>query len=176
MPDEKTDAAASPAPEKKGLPIKTIVAVAVVLVIEAVAISAVFLLAQGPEPVQADSAAIDAAAEGERPVEYMVVADKFQNTRTGRAYLYDTEVYIVVKNKHLNEVADAIERMRARVSTDIAEVFRKAEPAHLLEPELATLRRQIHASLTDRLGYDADDEPLVIEVVIPRCKQYRADL
>ncbi|MEO0586086.1 MAG: hypothetical protein AAF078_00440, partial [Planctomycetota bacterium] len=121
MPDEKPDAEASPETPKKGLPIKTIAAVAVVLVIEAVAISAVFLLAQGPEPVQADPAAIDAAAEGERPVEYMVVADKFQNTRTGRAYLYDTEVYIVVKTKHLDDVADLVERMRARISTDIAE-------------------------------------------------------
>jgi len=67
-------------------------------------------------------------------------------------------------------------RSPCRVSTDIAEVFRKAEPSHLLEPELATLRRQIKAALTDRLGYDADNEPLVMEVVIPRCKQYRADL
>jgi len=174
MPDENAQPEAeSP---KKGLPIKTIIAVAAVLLIEAVAISAVFLLAQGPEPVAADEAAIDAAAEGERPVEHMVVSDKFQNTRTGRAYLYDTEVYIVVKQKHLAEVTTQLDMMRARISTDIAEVFRKAEPSHLLEPELATLRRQIKAALTNRLGHDADDEPLVMEVVIPRCKQYRADL
>ncbi|MEM0914149.1 MAG: hypothetical protein AAGB29_10065 [Planctomycetota bacterium] len=173
MPDDNATESAEP---KKGLPIKTIVAVVAVLLIEAIAISAVFMLAQGPEAVVADEAAVDAAAEGERPVEHMVVADKFQNTRTGRAYLYDTEVYIVVKNKHLGDVVDRIDAMRARVSTDIAEIFRKAEPSHLLEPELATLRRQIGAALTERLGYDADDEPLVMEVVIPRCKQYRADL
>ncbi|MEM1209892.1 MAG: hypothetical protein AAF586_04440 [Planctomycetota bacterium] len=172
MPDDN-----APANEpKKGLPIKTIVAVAAVLLIEAIAISAVFILSQGPEAVVADEAAVDAAAEGERPVEHMVVADKFQNTRTGRAYLYDTEVYIVVKNKHLGDVVERIDLMRARVSTDIAEIFRKAEPSHLLEPELATLRRQIRAALTERLGYDADGETLVMEVVIPRCKQYRADL
>jgi flagellar basal body-associated protein FliL len=174
MPDDM-DTPADAAP-RKSLPIKTIVSVVAVLLIEAVAISAVFMLSQGPEPVTADEAAVDAAAEGERPVEHMVVSDKFQNTRTGRAYLYDTEIYIVVKQKHLADVTDQLDVMRARISTDIAEVFRKAEPSHLLEPELATLRRQIKAALTTRLGHDADGDSLVMEVVIPRCKQYRADL
>ncbi len=174
---EDTNKNENPAPSaKKGLPVKAMAVVIAVLVIEGVVITAAFLLAGGPEEVQADPAAIDAAAQAEMPVEVLVIADKFQNTRSGRSYLYDTEVHIVVRQKHLGQVTAKIDTMRARISTDVAEIFRKAEPTHLLEPELSTLRRQITAALTDRLQYDEDGNPLVMEVVIPQCKQYRADL
>ena len=178
MAEEKNNDAPAPADgpaEKKGLPIKAIIAVLVVLLIEGAAISAAFLMAGGPQEVKADAAAVDLAAQAEQPVEVLVIADKFQNTRSGRSYIYDTEVYIVVRRKHEADVTETIENMNARISTDIAEIFRKAAHTHLLEPELSTLRRQISAALTDRLQYDEEDNPLVMEVVIPKCKQYRAD-
>lgn len=169
MPDDKT-----PEPGKKKLPLKTLLLLAAVLLIEAVAISAVFILA-GPASVRADGAVDDAEAKMELPAEVLVLADKFQNTRRGRAYLYDTEVYVVVANKYKDQIEDTIEAKQAAITADVATIIRKAEPAHLMEHELSTLRRQIHAALDKRLGYQPNGEPYIQEVLITRCDEYRSD-
>jgi flagellar basal body-associated protein FliL len=171
MADEKNEQAT---PGRK-VPVKTAIILAAVLLIEAAAISAVFLLSGGPSAVKADPSAFDAVALAEQPVETLVIADKFQNTRTGRPYLYDTEVYAVVRQKHLGNVDMRVASMRAQITTDVATIFRRAEPSHLLEPELSTLTRQIHAALNDRLGHDEEGQPYVREVLIKRCMQFRAD-
>jgi flagellar basal body-associated protein FliL len=162
---------------KKKLPLKTIGVLAAVLLIEAGAISAVFLLAGGPADVKGDSAAVDKAAIANRPVEQLVVEEKFQNTRTGRTYLYETEVYIVVRQKYQKDIEKELESKRAQITTDIATIFRRADPVHLLEPTLATITRQIQAVLDQRLEPDEDTgESRVMEVLVRKCIQYKADL
>ncbi len=167
---------AAPEQEKRKLPLKTIIILAAVLLVEAAVISAVFLLSGGPAEVRADGNVDERAAVLEQPVEVLVIADKFQNTRTGRAYLYDTEIYIEIRRKHQGDVEQRIDTMRQGIKEDIAKVFRKAEPAHLLETELSTIRRQIRAALDERLGRDEQGEPYVERVVIPKCHQFRADM
>ena len=163
-------------PEKKGLPIKTILVLVIALVIEGAAISGVFMMAGGPEPVQAQGAADDEAAEMERPIELLACQGRFQNTRTGRAYLYDTSVYIVIKKKYEEQITQKIEMMQAQIDTDVAKIFRKAEPSHLLEPELSTITRQIKSALDGRFGQDEDvGESIVQEVLIPKCQRFRSD-
>ncbi len=163
------------APKKKGLPLKTMIMLAAVLLIEGVAISAVFLMAGGPAPVRGESSADDPAIVAEQPAEVLVIADKFQNTRRGRAYLYDTEIYIVVANKYKESIEESIEAKRAAITADVAVIIRKAEPAYLMEHELSTLKRQIRAALDQRLGSDSDGKPYVQEVLITRCDEYRSD-
>lgn len=159
----------------KRLPFKTLLMLVAVLLIEGAAISAVFILA-GPADVKAEGKLEDPLAAQEAPAEVLVLADKFQNTRRGRAYLYDTEIYIVVATKHREQIEAAIESKKAAITADIATIIRKAEPAHLMEHELATLRRQIQASLDKRLGYQlGDGEPYIQEVLITRCDEYRSD-
>ncbi|MEX1017134.1 MAG: hypothetical protein WDZ31_10365, partial [Phycisphaeraceae bacterium] len=98
MPDN--DANKNAESPKKGFPIKTMLILFAVLALEGAAISAVFMLSGGPQDARAEGAVEDEAARAEQPVEVLVIADKFQNTRTGRSYLYDTEIYIVIKRKH----------------------------------------------------------------------------
>lgn len=171
---KKSESASSAEPAKKKLPLKTIILLAAVLLIEGVAISAVFILAK-PSTASADGALQDPQALLEKPAEVLVLADKFQNTRRGRAYLYDTEVYIVVAAKYKEPIEAAIEEKKAAITADVATIVRKAEPAHLMEHELATLRRQIQAALDKRLGYDQDGNPYIQEVLITRCDEYRSD-
>jgi flagellar basal body-associated protein FliL len=173
MAEQTSNDAAAPA---KRFPLKTLVVLLVVLLIEGLAISAAFIFSQGPDLAKADAAAIDEAARAEQPVELLVVADRFQNTRTGRAYLYDTEIYVVIKSKYQQKIESDIEHMQAAISTDIATVFRRAEPAHLLEHELSTLNRQIRAALDKRMGYDEEGQPYIQEVLIRKCHQFRADM
>ncbi|MFW6336419.1 MAG: hypothetical protein ACOC3G_04760 [Phycisphaeraceae bacterium] len=164
------------APEKKKLPIKTILIVAGVLLVEAVAISAVFIFSGGPSEVRAQDMANDPALVAEQPAEVLVIADKFQNTRVGRTLLYDTEIYIVVKQKHRGKVEQTLAQLSASIKSDIAAIFRRAEPAQLTEPDMSTIRRQVRAVLEKRLGTSDEGESVVQEVLIPTCTQFRADV
>jgi flagellar basal body-associated protein FliL len=176
MADQKDESKQQASGPSRKFSIRTLLILMGVLVLEAAAVSALFLLAGKPADVHASGAALDQAAMMEQPVELLAIEDRFQNTRTGRAYLYDTEIYIVVRQKHQEKIKADLESMHAQISTDVATIFRRAEPAHLLEPELSTLTRQIRAALDQRLGQDENGEPYVQEVLIRKCMQFRADL
>jgi flagellar basal body-associated protein FliL len=164
------------APAKKALPIKTILILVVALLIEGVAITGAFLLSKGPETIKADASLPDELADMEKEVEVLVIADKFQNTRTGRSYLYDTEIYVMIRNKNVEIVDETIQSRQAQLSTEIATIFRRAEPSYLMDPDLATLTRQVAAVVTDKIGLDSDSEPFVIGTLIKKCIRIRADM
>src|SRR5690606_26829584 len=126
------------------------------LLLEGGAIAGAFFLTSGPAKVHADPTAQDEAAMAEQPVEEQVLEERFQNTRTGRTYLYDTQIYIMVKRKNQEQTRSLLKEKSAQVSADVTTIFRRAEPAHLLEPSLATLTRQIKAALDNRLGRDVE--------------------
>jgi len=168
---DKTESTEAP---KKKLPIKTIIVVGGALLIEAAVLVGVFMMAGGPSPVQADPMAKDAAVAGEQPKEVLVIDGKFQNTRSGRPFLYDIEVYIVIKSKYVEEVEAKQAEITAAIKTDLTTIFRRAEPAHLQEHELATLTRQIQATLEERFGYDPEGNPYVQECFLAEFKEYPA--
>lgn len=178
MADENNKDAA-PVPEegaKKKLPIKTLIVLLVALLIEGLAISAVFMLTKGPEPIHADAGLAEELADEEKQVEVLVIEEKFQNTRTGRSYLYDTEIYVLIRHKHIDDVTANIENMKAQISTELATIFRRAEPSYLMEPNLATLTRQVGAVIVEKLGTDSDSEPYVQGTLIKKCIRIRADM
>jgi len=170
------DDAENPTEPKKKLPVKTLLILASILVIEAMVITGVFLAIGKPADVIADGAVLDEAAMAEEPVETLVIADKFPNTKRGRTFIYDTEVYIVVRNKYLGEIEGKLASKAAQIGADIRTIISRAEPNHLLEPTLATLKRQINAALDERLGRDEEGQSRVEQVVVTKFTQFRADL
>ena len=156
--------------------LKTLLVLLAVLVLEAGVIVGLFMLMGGPTEVRAELAGEDEAARAERPVEVPVISDRFQNTRTGRSYLFEADIYVIVQQRHREHVKDRLEQMNAQITSDIATIFRRAEPAHLSEHELATLKRQIQAALDERLGYDEDGEPYVQQALIGRLTRHRGDM
>ncbi|MEM8739353.1 MAG: hypothetical protein AAGG38_12900 [Planctomycetota bacterium] len=175
MPDETPDAAGSPDEKKKGLPLMPIIAVAAVLLVEAVIIVALFMLSGGPTEVKAEPGVESELALGEAPAEILVIAGKFQNTKSGRSFMYDTEIYVVVKQKHFDTVTEKKDAMQASITKDITTIFRRAEPSHLREQELSTLTRQVASALESRFGNDENEEPFVDEVLITRCMEFASD-
>jgi len=161
---------------KKKLPIKTLIIFAAVVVIEAAVIVGVFMAAGKPADVVAEGAAPDDAAMAEELVEELVVADKFPNTKRGRTFIYDAEIYIVVRRKYQMEVQMKLETMAAQISGDVRTIISRAEPNHLLEPTLATIKRQVKVALDERLGQDENGQSWVEQVVITKFTQFRADL
>ena len=178
---EKKEAAPDEAAPKRKLPIKTLAVIGVVLVVEAIAISGAFMLNGGPAAARADEtdAALAAQAAGEQPVELLVLSGRFLNSRTGRSYLYDTDVYIVVKQRDKAMVEARIEAMRAQITTDVASIYRRAEPSYFTEFELATITRQVRAALDERIGRppgSAADASYIQRLLIPKSTPLRVDL
>jgi flagellar basal body-associated protein FliL len=171
--EEKTPVEAEE--KKKGLPLLPIIAVAGVLIAEAVVIVGLFMLSGGPSAVKAEPGVVDEVALGQRPAEALVIAGKFQNTKSGRSFMYDTEIYVVVKQKHLDFVLERVAAMQASIQRDVTTIFRRAEPSHLREQELATLTRQVKAALDEHFGRDEEDEPIINEVLIAKCMEFASD-
>ncbi len=169
----------APSPEenagKKGLPLVPIILVAAVMLIEAVVIAGVFLMAGGPSEVKAEGNLEDELAQLEQPVTVLVVADKFQNTKSGQNFLYDTEIYATVKAGQKERVEGLIEARRAEVLSEVMVIFRRAEPAHLHEPALSTLTRQVREVLQRKFGETKQGEPLMLDVIIGKCTEFAAD-
>ncbi|MEM1355191.1 MAG: hypothetical protein AAGC44_05965 [Planctomycetota bacterium] len=166
-------------PEAKSkLPKKMIIIVGAVMLVEALAIGGLWMLfGSQPETLEASEQQQDELAEQEELVEVLLIADKFQNTRQGtQAYLYDATVYVLVKRKNQGRVETQIEESMHRIKQDIVQIFAKAEPAHLNEPERQTLKRHILAVCEQHFGYDSAHEPYVEAVIISDWKRFSTDL
>ena len=176
MADEKNEnTEGGKEPAKKSFPVKTILILVGVLVLELVTVLVAFSMAGGPEPVQADHQAAKLADDNNKEVEELVVEDRFSNSRRGDVYLYDTEIYLVVKKKHQTHVQEQLKAQSAQVHADIATIFRRADPTFMHEDELQTLSRQIKGVLDDRFGKDADGQPKILRILITRCTEYRIE-
>ena len=177
MPDEESQAEA---PAKKRLPMKMIIIIiiAIVMVVEGAIFGAgVMLLGDKPPSASAEGLTEDSKAAVLEPVEVLLIGDKFQNTRQGsQAYLYDATIYIVVRRGDQSYIEAEIEANMARISEEVTEIFARAEPAQLNEPERLTLKRQILERCEKRFGEDPDGEAYVQDVVISNWKRFSSDL
>jgi flagellar basal body-associated protein FliL len=156
-------------------PLMTLLILAGVLCMQVGVVGAAYWMWGGASTVKADGAAEDKAAKAEQPVEALIVENKFQNTRTGRSYLYDTEVYIVTKQKHQDFIKKRVKARKAQIVTEIATIIRRAEPSYFDEPELSTLTRQIRAALNRILGKTESGESYFDKVLIKKMTEFRTD-
>lgn len=176
MAEEETNNDQTPA--KKKLPMKMLIILAVVMVAEGVIFGAgYFIFGDKPPAVQAEGLETDDKAAEFELVEVLLIGGKFQNTRQGaQSYLYDATIYVVVQERHRQFVEESIVKWDARISQEVTEVFARAEPAQLNEPDRLTLKRQILDKCERRFGDDADGEPYVRDVVISNWKRFSTDL
>lgn len=165
------------APPKNKLPMKMIIILAVVMVVEGIIFGAgYFIFGDKPPTAEAEGLTVDAKAAEFELVEILLIGDKFQNTRQGaQAYLYDATLYVVIQERHRSHIEEQIEKQMARISAEMTEVFARAEPAQLNEPDRLTLKRQILDKCQKRFGDDADAEPYVRDVVISNWKRFSTD-
>ncbi|MFI4862142.1 MAG: hypothetical protein ACIAXF_15865 [Phycisphaerales bacterium JB063] len=187
MADDPTPEANDAAPAKKKLPLKTLIVILVVMIVEGALFGGLYMVfGNSPGKAQAQEAVDDTLAAEEEEVEIMLIADKFQNRRQGsQSFLYDTTIFVLVKRKNLgtDEQIEAGEGFEAtvegnlgRVRAELVSIFARAEPSHLNEPELNTLRRQILDAMRKRFGNDPDGEPYILDVVISDWKRYDSDM
>lgn len=176
MADKKPQPApAQEAAPTKKLPIKSIVAIAGIMAVEAGVFIAVLGMG-GPQKGQAaeqKAQLVDDA--GEQTQELLIVDDKFQNLQTGRVWIWDTAVYVQVKNKSAEQVKKTLERRSAEIKEGVSQIISRAQHAQLKEPERQTLNRQITAFLETIFEPGADGKPMIERVLIPKCRGFPAD-
>ncbi len=175
--DDKPQAAPAgdAAPAKKGLPIKTIAIVAVVMVVEAIAVFMILSM-MGPKKVEAhvDEHAI-VADHSDSTVEIQIADEKFQNLQTGRVWLWDIAVFVQVKQKNQEKVEATLKQRNAEVKEEISRIISRAQHVQLKEPDRQTLLRQFTAALNKVFENDEHGAPVVERVLIPKCRGFPAD-
>ena len=173
MADEETkpqdQAESGDAKEKSGkIGLKTIILVAGLLAGEAAIIGVAMTMWAGPGEVQAEIVETD-DAEAETVSEILIVSDRFPNHQSGKIWLWDTEIQIQVKQKNNEYVTRVLEERNAEIKTGISALWRNAHHRYLTEPNLETMTRQLTEYLNGVFGVDAEGEPRVFKVLIPRC-------
>jgi hypothetical protein len=173
--DETSNASTGGEAQKKRLPLKTLLLILGLLAGEAVAVFVIASMWAAPAKVEAGGVAQIETQTLEQLNELLIVEDRFPNHQTGRVWLWDTEVQVQVKQKHLDYVERVLEERRAEIKTGISQIWRNAHQRHLTEPDLATLNRQTATYLNDIFGADSEGETRIQRVLIPKCVGFPAD-
>jgi len=191
--EKKDDAVPDDAKAKKA-PIwkKTPVLITAIMVLEAGALVGVFKVMGGgkPKPAAADVALEggEAGAHGEgghateggaaskigRLAEVPMLAERFPNVNSGRRYLYDVAIVVLVKAENKAEIEATFKEREAMIKDRVRTIVAQSDPTKLGggdEPGLETLRRQVKHQLDEIVG----KEGMIQEILIPRCIPFRVD-
>lgn len=173
-PAASTEEASAPE-KKKGPPIKTIVVVLGLLIVEAVAVVGVVSISGSPSAVQGSDLDLTPQDELEMTTEVLIVQDKFPNNSTGRVWLWDMELQAQVKAKNREYVEKVLEERQAEIKTGVGRIIRNARQNHLQEPSLETLTRQLRQYLRGVFGQDPDGEERIQDVLLPKLVGFPVD-
>ena len=163
--------------ERKKLPLRLIMLIGGVLVVEAGVIIGAMMLFGGPPQVEATEMTVTLdAPEDEKIVEVLVLDGRLPNNKSGITYLYGTEIYVQVKKRFAEQVTEELEQFRNEIKADITAIWRTSDPQHFQEPKLESLTRKVQALLADRFGVDQQSsEPIISKCVIVMGMGFRID-
>lgn len=189
------------APAKKGLPMKTVIIVMVMMAAEAVLVVGAVMMLGKPSEVHGVGLEESHDSEGEALVEIPIVREKFTNNSSGRVWIWDTEIVVVAKFKHAGpepsgeeeddghggggdhgkhddhapSLRHELESRRAQIRTGVGAIWSGAQHSYFTEPGRETLSRQVLEYMRDLFGTDADGEERIHEILIPKCLGFPAD-
>jgi hypothetical protein len=147
-----------------------------ILAVEAVIIVGAMLFVGKPAPVSGEVAIDPAQADQDKIVELLVLDDKLPNNRSGLSYVYDTEIWIQVRQRNEMRVKEELERFRNEIKAELVAVWRSAEPRHFQEPMMENLTRKAQTLFDRRFGEDSETgEPVVEKTVIVSGTGFRVD-
>ncbi|MFQ5489165.1 MAG: hypothetical protein ACE5GE_00475 [Phycisphaerae bacterium] len=177
MPDEEPSVAPAAAKPNK---MKAMIVVGGIMAVEAGLIFGVMKMV-GTGPSGAAAADVEGTGseeatgqgQGEESVKEVVIAETdAYNSRSGRLYLYHLRVSALVEAGNQSTLEKLVEERQGTMLDRINTVIRGADPNHLNEPGLETLRRQIKFEL-DKISGDAS---VIKELLIPQLLQTRSNL
>lgn len=176
---EKGADSAEAAPARKGLPLKTLIVVAALMLVEGVGLFFVLGSLGGPK---ASSAATDskhlAHDESEETEEVRLLEkedERFQNLASGQVWVWNVSIYLQVKTKNTERVERVLEGRKAEIKEGLSQIIGRSQIAQLKEPERQTLNRQVAVLLDKIMGQDSEGKPLIERILIPTCSGYPAN-
>ena len=150
---------------KKKLPIKVIIIVLLVVVME-VGTILFFKMSNKPDEVEGDTAPIDPTAKIVEAAEseLMVVEDiSVDNWTTGKTkYIVNFSVAIKVENAVKDKMTEKLTQHQSEIKQILGKIVGKAEPSMLKDPERIVIARQMKAELDAIVGED-----VIVELLIP---------
>jgi flagellar basal body-associated protein FliL len=151
---------------KRKLPMRVMLVVASIMVLEGAGVFLFLFLTSGPpEGAMANVEGAD-QADREASVEILLVQDRYQNMSTNRLWRWDAVIYIKVRKKNEKFVKDTMDARAAEIQAGVTQIFRRAQHSQLKEPDLKTLTRQFTAFVNQIFGDDPDGMPRVDKVLI----------
>jgi len=111
--------------------------------------------------------------EPKKHYELKLIELKAPNKQSGRTYVYDLKIVVMVKGKVAEEVEKTISEREALIQDRLRTIIAQSDPEKLgggSEPGLETLRRQVKYQLDEIIG-----EARIDEVLVPRCNPFRTD-
>ena len=176
MPDEDVAAKPNSAPRKGGQFMKLGI-IALLMVGEG---AGVFFLTKaiGPSPsaARADGETGGNAENGESGYDEMVEVDLAEcrptNRMLGKLITYQIRVTVLVAKVDQERAEELVDANESRLRDRVNYVLRSADPAHLDEPGLQTIKRRIKFEI-DKLFRD---ERLIKAVLIPQLLQSRGSV
>lgn len=164
------------APEADGGRTRRLFPVIVVALLMGVEGVGVFFLAKAisPTPVAVLAAGVEgedgADSTGKNALIEVELADcRPSNMMGGKFITFDMRVSGLVATEDVERVERLIRAKRARLEDGVNTVIRSAEPKHLNEPKLTTIKRRLKYEFDEIFG----DDQLIKEVLIPKWLQSR---
>ncbi len=167
MADEGKPGSEGQATQRKKLPLKSILILAVIMLLEGGMFAAWMLMA---DPNKAGGAVGESSGQSESTVERQILRFRGPNRKTGRLVLYDIEIAVECDKEDAGRIETVRKKRDAYIRDRIRAIIARAEPQYFEEEELPTLKRQIQAVFDDVFG-----EGRIQRVLIPDCTPYRAD-
>jgi flagellar basal body-associated protein FliL len=155
---------------KKKLPIKTLLIILGVLLLEGGTITVVMRLRGGPAPAEATTSIGDTKESENKDMAEVVLAENFSidNYLQGRARIMVTlEITAKVEKTKQDLLTTQVEEHKTEIKDKIRSLVSSADPEHLRDPNLQVIKREIKASMEQIV-----DEGLIVEILMPFWQTY----
>ena len=170
-PDEGVVADSKPSPSKRKL--LTLAIVGAIMLLEGVGIFVVVRMTRETPPSEAGEMAENPdQLLDQMDAELALVECDAINRKSGQSIVVHLSISVRVAAGDQDHAATLIERRQDTLKDRVQMILRSADPQHLNEPNLDTLKRQVKFEVDKILG----DDKLVLEVLIPQILQSRSRL
>lgn len=106
-------------------------------------------------------------SDKKKRIEVQVVDFRAPNKQSGRTFLYDVSIYILIRADAEEKTKEILSDRSALIKDRVRTIIAQSDPEKLgggSEPGLETLRRQVKYQLDEILG-----DGVIDEVLVPRC-------
>ena len=173
MAEQRADATHEEQKPQRKLPIKTIILILLVILLEGGTIIGVKMLSGGPKPSEATDPIEQTEEQQNRNLVEVVIVDQMSvdNWVLGRARIVVTlNVSATTNEDKAEKLTAAITENKTQIKDRIRTLVGDAQPEDIRDPHLQVIKREIKATVEEIVG-----EGLIDEILMPDWTSYVID-